>query len=132
MLPQTRPQLGELRVLVIEDEVLVRIALAEELRATGLDVVEAMNADEAWSYLQTGGRADLVFSDISMPGSMDGLEFARRAKAHYPDLNVILTSGSSQFVGTQECRDFLPKPYAFDYAVKFVLEALNLKRRNVR
>lgn len=132
MIPQTRPQLGALRVLVIEDEMLIRVALAEELRAAGLSVVESISADEAWSYLQAGGRADLVFSDICVPGSMDGLEFARRVKAHYPDLNVILTSGNFRFIGMEGLGHFLPKPYAFDRAVEFVLETLNLKRRSAQ
>ncbi len=130
MIPQTRPQLGALRVLVIEDEMLIRVALAEELRAAGLNVVESISADEAWSYLQAGGQADLVFSDICVPGSMDGLEFARRVKAHYPNLNVILTSGSFQFITMEGLGHFLPKPYGFEHAVKFVLDTLSLTRRN--
>jgi two-component system, response regulator PdtaR len=129
MVPQTRPQVGELRVLVVEDEMLIRIAVAEELRAAGLRVVETVTADEAWSYLQAGGQADLVFTDICLPGSMDGLEFARRVKAHYPDLNIILTSGNDQHMAMDGLGHFLPKPYAIDHAVKLILASLNLKTR---
>ncbi len=126
MVPQPRPQMDELRVLVIEDEVLIRIAIAEQLRAAGLSVIETVSADEAWAYLQAGGEADLVFSDICMPGAMDGLEFARRVKDRYPDLHIILTSGNFKRGTVEGLGRFLPKPYAFDQAVQFVLKTLNL------
>lgn len=130
MVPQARPQGDELRILVIEDEVLIRVALAEELRAAGMIVVETVNADEAWSYLQAGGRADLVFSDICMPGSMDGIDFARRVKKCYPDIDIILTSGNLKMATTEGLGRFLPKPYSFDEAVKAVVEALHKASRS--
>jgi CheY-like chemotaxis protein len=126
MVPQTGPQMGELRVLVIEDEGLIRMALAEELRNVGLTIVETENADEAWSYLQAGGQADLIFSDICMPGSMDGIELARRVKKYYPGLEIILTSGNLQKLQEAGLGRLLRKPYQFGAAVKFVLETLKL------
>lgn len=130
MVPEARLQMGPLRVLVIEDEVLLRTALAEELRAAGLTVVEAISADEAWSYLEAGGRADLVFSDVNLPGSMDGVEFARRVRKYHPDLHVVLTSGTFALTAQGEGGKFLPKPYAFDDVVNIVLKTLDLKRGN--
>ena len=56
-------------VLVVEDEALIRILIAEELRTAGLSVIEASNADEAWSYATAGGPIDVLFSDFQMPGS---------------------------------------------------------------
>lgn len=133
MVPQARPQTGELRVLVLEDEVLIRIAIAEELRAHGIAVVETVNADEAWSYLQAGGRADLIFSDVRMPGSMDGVEFAHRVKAVYPEIQIVLTSGTA---GAQMMMSsgrwlghFLPKPYSFEQAARFIISILNSTQR---
>lgn len=127
MVPQARPQPGDLRVLVVEDEVLIRLAIAEELRFAGLSVVETVSADEAWSYLEAGGRADLVFSDICMPGSMSGIEFGRRLKTAYPEMVIILSSGNRQSLEGEWRGLFLPKPYDFEQAAKFVLEALNRK-----
>ncbi|MGO9135693.1 MAG: response regulator [Methylovirgula sp.] len=127
MVPQARPQPGDLRVLVIEDEVLIRLAIAEELRFAGLTVVETVSADEAWAYLEAGGHADLVFSDICMPGSMNGLDFARRLKTTYPEMIIILTSGNCQSREGEWLGLFLPKPYDFEQATKFVLEALDRK-----
>lgn len=125
MVPDTGPQVNEPRVLVIEDEVLIRIALAEELRAAGFNVVETVNADEAWSYLKAGGRVDLVFSDIAMPGTMDGIELARRLRKHYPDIHIVLTSGNTQSAAVKDLGPFLPKPYSFDAAVKTIREILS-------
>ena len=127
MVPEARLQAGPLRILVIEDEVLIRMVLVEELRASGLAVIEANSADEAWAYLQAGGQADLVFSDVHLPGSMDGLEFARRVDKYYPYLHIVLTSGSVALDSRDKRGKFLPKPYAFDDAVNIVLETLGLK-----
>lgn len=129
MVPQARAQLGELRVLVLEDEVLIRIAISEELRAQGLSVIETVSADEAWSYLEAGGQVDLIFTDICMPGSMDGLEFARRVKVAYPQMEIVITSGQRVVLGDERVGHFLPKPYAFEQAARFVMNILDSKSR---
>lgn len=126
MKPLARPQFAALRVLIVEDEVLVRIALAGELRAAGVNVIETGSADEAWDYLLAGGAADLIFSDVCMPGSMDGLELAHRVKMQHPELCVILTSGSRSL--DEEGVRFLSKPYDFDNAVRVILDTLALKQ----
>ena len=66
MTPELSPAPEPARVMVVEDEVLVRFPIAEALRASGLEVIEASNADEAWSYLLSGQTVDLIFSDIQM------------------------------------------------------------------
>jgi len=113
-------------VLLVEDEVLIRTMLAEELRASGLRVVEAANADEAWDYLAAGGRPALMFSDVAMPGSMDGLELTRRVKAAYPDMKIIITSGNPGPRNVFELGVFLPKPYQLNRATATTLAALGL------
>jgi CheY-like chemotaxis protein len=130
MVPQSRMQVDERRVLVIEDEVLIRIAIAEHLRAAGLSVIETVNADEAWSYLKSGGRVDLIFSDIAMPGTMDGLALAKRVKEKFPEIPIVLTSGNAQYAADNIIARFLPKPYSFDGAVKFVLATLKFDQLN--
>jgi CheY-like chemotaxis protein len=114
-------------VLVVEDEILVRAVLAEELRAESLCVVEAANADEAWAYLQSGGQADLVFSDIQMPGSMDGFELARQIKDQFPDIKIILTSGNPSMRRKAGHSLFIAKPYSIDRAAAVPLETLGLR-----
>lgn len=122
MRPLDRPRLATRCVVVVEDELLLRIALAEELRAVGVRVIETGTADEAWDYLRAVGGVDLIFSDICMPGSMGGIDLARRVKERFPDLSVILTSGSHNF--HEPGIKFLAKPYEFDRAVQLILDAL--------
>ena len=118
------------RVLLIEDEVLIRAFLAEELRDKDIDVVEAGTADEAWAYIDAGGSADLVFSDVQMPGSMNGMDFARRLRQRDPTMPILLTSsGHIPLADELAIAPFLPKPYSADVAVERILETLAAKRR---
>jgi CheY-like chemotaxis protein len=112
-------------ILLVEDEAVVRVLLADEFRNAGLEVIEAATADEAWSYLRAGGRADLVFSDVSMPGSMDGLELRRRVRSTFPEIKVIITSGNLKPAERGEIETFLPKPFLFAQAVQVTLAALH-------
>lgn len=110
---QTETDLAELptTILVIEDEVILRFVAGEMLREAGFEVVLTANADEALMYLSTGAHVSLVFSDVEMPGTMDGFALADRLAADRPDLAVILTSGrrwsSNQLGGIT----FIQKPY---------------------
>ncbi|MGE0221977.1 MAG: response regulator [Acetobacteraceae bacterium] len=80
-------------VLVVEDELLVRLPIAEYLRDCGYDVLEATDAGEALSLIEGGHPVDLVFSDVRMPGKMDGFGLASWLNCHRPDVRVLLTSG---------------------------------------
>jgi CheY-like chemotaxis protein len=113
-------------VLLVEDDVMIRAMLGEELRQNGVRVVEAGNADEAWNYLQAGGAADLVFSDIQMPGSMDGFELADRIRTQFPSLKIILTSGNPGPRNLAGSSIFISKPYGIEKATKLALEAIGL------
>ncbi len=79
-------------ILVVEDEILARTAIAEYLRHCGYRVVEAASADEAMAVLkETAIQVDIVFSDIKMPGSLDGFGLAKWVRENKPGLHVILT-----------------------------------------
>jgi CheY-like chemotaxis protein len=82
-------------VLVVEDEMMVRMPIAEYLRDCGYNVVEAGDAAEAISAVSEAGPVHLVFSDVRMPGRMDGFGLAQWFRAHYPNVPVLLTSGYS-------------------------------------
>ncbi len=82
-------------ILVVEDEVFIRFDVADFLRESGFDVIEAGSAQEAVEAIASGARVDLVFSDIQMPGAMNGLGLAIFIRANHPGLPVILTSGAS-------------------------------------
>jgi CheY-like chemotaxis protein len=111
------------RVLLVEDDVLLRELVGEAMRDAGLTVVEVANADEARRYLQAAGQADLVYSDVEMPGSMDGIGLGRWIRQTYPDIALILTSGKIA-PAAAELGHFIPKPYG-------VLQAAELARNMV-
>jgi CheY-like chemotaxis protein len=103
-------------VLVVEDEVIIRLVIAEYLRECGYRVHEAVNADEAILILRAPEVSiDIVFSDVEMPGEMDGFGLARWVRANMPETQVILTSGaerSADIAGTLcEAGPLLEKPY---------------------
>jgi CheY-like chemotaxis protein len=103
-------------ILVVEDDVLVRTVVAAYLRECGFDVVEAGSADEAIRVLQADIGVDIVFSDVNMPGSLDGFGLAQWLRRERPGLKIILTSGAARTA--KEAGDLcehgpmLAKPYA--------------------
>ncbi|MGA9322702.1 MAG: response regulator [Xanthobacteraceae bacterium] len=102
-------------VLVVEDEVLLRLVVAEYLRDCGFKVIEAAHADEAVMVLkQPDLRIDVLFSDVEMPGSMDGFALAQWTRANRPGLEVILTGSVPRAVNAAAdlCEEGpMPKPY---------------------
>ncbi|PSJ36335.1 response regulator [Allosphingosinicella deserti] len=104
----------DLRVMVVEDEPLLRMMLADQLGEDAFEVLEAENADVALSILRTSGlELNAVITDVRMPGSMDGLELARRISVTWPHLKVYVTSGHCQAgdLGMPSDATFVPKPY---------------------
>jgi CheY-like chemotaxis protein len=77
---------------LVEDDVLVRFFVAEELRAGGYVVLEAANADEALELLATGGPVDLLLTDVRMPGALDGAELAHRVRVEHRAMKVVVLS----------------------------------------
>jgi CheY-like chemotaxis protein len=102
-------------VLVVEDEVLLRLVIAEYLRDCGYKVIEAADADEAVLVLkQPDLVVDVLFTDIEMPGSMDGFALAQWSRSNRPGLEVILTGTVPRAVNAAAnlCEEGpLPKPY---------------------
>jgi len=102
-------------ILVVEDEVIIRMVISEYLRDCGYKVVEAANADEALIVLQNSDiTVEVIFSDIEMPGSMDGFALAQWARANRPDLDVILVGSvpRAASAATDLCEQgHLSKPY---------------------
>jgi CheY-like chemotaxis protein len=101
-------------VLVVEDDFLIRIGAVEMIEAAGFDVVEAANADEAMKILEVRLDITVVFTDIQMPGSMDGLKLAAAIRGRWPPIKIVATSGivDVRKVDLPEGGRFLPKPYS--------------------
>jgi CheY-like chemotaxis protein len=100
-------------VLCVEDQNDVLDFAAETLEGLGYRVLKAGDADAALARIeQRSGAIDLVFTDVMMPGSMDGTEFAKRVRARWPSIGVLLTSGyAERQVARESPFPFLRKPY---------------------
>jgi two-component system, response regulator PdtaR len=101
-------------VLVVEDEALIRTIAIEMIEADGFDVIEATGADDAILILEQRSDIRLIFTDIDMPGSMDGLKLAHFVKGRWPPIKIIATSGHAKIAESDlpEGSRFLAKPYA--------------------
>lgn len=117
------------RILVVEDELLIRLFVSDVLRDSDYDVVEAVNGDEALDILSAGVAVDLVLSDVRMPGSTDGLALLKFVREKLADLPVIITSGHLQpeVALAAGASQFLAKPFKVEEALKVV--ELEVKKR---
>jgi DNA-binding NtrC family response regulator len=80
-------------VLVVEDELMIRIMAADHLQEAGFEVHEAARADAAIPILEAHSEIRLLFTDVKMPGSMDGLKLAQYVQRRWPGVKIIVTSG---------------------------------------
>lgn len=81
------------RVLLVEDEGLIRLVAAEALQDEGFEVIEAWDGDEAARLLSGPGTFDVLFTDVRMPGVLDGVDVAIHARVRHPAIHVLVVSG---------------------------------------
>ena len=112
-------------VLFVEDDALVRDVVVPALRQTGFSVSVATNADSALAMLDSGQPVDLVFSDIVMPGKIDGIEFAQIVRMRFPEVRVVLATGYSDRRIEVPGVHILAKPYEVGAVVDLLNEALH-------
>jgi CheY-like chemotaxis protein len=111
-------------ILIVEDDALIRTDAAEMIAGGDFDVIEAANADEAIRILESRFDIAVVFTDIQMPGSMDGLKLAAAVRDRWPPIKIIATSGHVT-IGRDDLPDggrFLSKPYSPDQILKTLHE----------
>jgi CheY-like chemotaxis protein len=103
-------------VLIVEDEPLLRFATLDVLEEVGYEVLEAGSADEAMVLFRNRPDIDIVFTDVNMAGSMDGLQLAQRVRAIRPATGIIITSGVVRLdpMLLPASTLFLAKPYQHD------------------
>src|SRR5579859_2549366 len=106
------PDLGPPKVLVVEDEMLLRMRAVDIVADAGFTPIEAVNADEALAILESRSDVDLLFTDIQMPGSMDGLKLAHAVHERWPSIKIILVSGKLTPTNSERPTDsrFFGKP----------------------
>jgi CheY-like chemotaxis protein len=98
-------------VLIVEDEILIRDVVQIELEDAGYDVIVANNAEAAIAILEARADIHLVFTDIDMPGSMDGLKLAACVRDRWPPVHIIITTGKARPLEIPANALFVPKPY---------------------
>jgi len=113
--------------LVVEDDVITRCHVCDELRARGLKVLEANSSDDAVAVLDRV-RVDLLIIDIHLPGSRDGLDVARFARDRFEPTQIILSSGRPDAPRVPDLDDvgvFVKKPYVVEQLLEVVSRRLN-------
>jgi CheY-like chemotaxis protein len=121
------PMPSHIVVVFAEDEALIRMAGAEALRGEGFAVIEAGHAEDALSILQTcASDIHVLFTDIEMPGTMDGLALAHRTAQSWPWIALLIASGRAHHehaVRPAKSR-FLTKPYTPSHVVDHIPEPI--------
>jgi len=101
-------------VLMVEDEVLISHLVADWLDERGFAVHEVTNAEAALRYIDDGGAVDVLFTDVNLPGDMNGAELAVKVRERRPELPIVYASGRyscSGLGGLVPRSIFVPKPY---------------------
>jgi len=110
-----------LRVLLVEDEMLIRELAAEDLADAGCTVVALGNGDDALALLERDPGFDVLFTDIRMPGTIDGRELGLRARALIPEIRVVYATGYNDpqiAVSPSEC--CVRKPYQIEEVLQLI------------
>ena len=113
-------------ILIVEDELLIRLDAVEMIEQAGFEVVEAASADEAIAILEARLDITVVFTDIQMPGSMDGLKLAAAVRDRWPPIKIVATSGQVK-LGPDDLPEggrFLQKPYGPGEIMKTLREVM--------
>jgi len=114
-------------ILVVDDESFIRLVAADILEDAGATVFEAADAEEALAMLDAHHDIALVFTDVNMPGSMDGIDLVASVHRIKPAIQWIVTSGRQRYRQDELPDDatFLAKPYRAGELIKLATEKLN-------
>ncbi|SCX31586.1 putative transcriptional regulatory protein pdtaR [Agrobacterium sp. DSM 25558] len=107
------------KVLVVDDEALIRMTVIDALEDAGFTVIEAGTADEALDIIEEQA-IHFLFTDIQMPGTNSGVDLAHEVATRFPDAGIIVASGRvrSDDIDLPPSAEFLTKPYDLDHIVK--------------
>ena len=111
-------------VLVVEDEALVRLAAVGMLEDAGFRMIEAVNGDQALELLEADSDVQLLFTDVNMPGAIDGLALARQVRDRWPHIGIMVASAKRlpQPDGLPAGSRFEQKPYSPETVVRHARE----------
>ena len=119
-----QPTILKPAILVVEDDVLVRLSAVESLEELGYVVLEAATAAEAITLLEHRPDIRIVFTDVQMPGTVDGLMLAEVVSKRWPPVKLFITSALPLSRPPPTGAEFLPKPYVFAHIEKLFATAL--------
>ena len=107
--------ISTISVLVVEDEALVRMDVSDRLSEDGFEVYEAATADDAIRLLEAHSDIQILFTDIDMPGTMDGLKLSAYVRDRWPPVRIVVTSGHRKVdvVDLPDGGVFYSKPYNY-------------------
>ncbi|HYD73840.1 MAG TPA: response regulator [Candidatus Binatia bacterium] len=111
-------------VLVVEDEVMTRMAVGAALRGVGLTALELHDADEALRVIDAGIVPGAILTDIRMPGSIDGLRLAIYLETMFPEMKIFVTSGHVLEEEFELPMTFIAKPFDPDQVARKIRDAL--------
>ena len=109
-------------VLLVDDEPLVRIVACAGLTDAGFDVVEAVDAEDAIRILRTRDDIAVLFTDVNMPGRLDGLGLAELVHRNWPSIKLVVTSGRTLSDPVPDDGRFLGKPYTLEKMTSLIAE----------
>ncbi len=118
-------------LLIVEDEMLIRMIAVDALEEHGFAILEAGDAREALGILERSPEIALIFTDINMPGDIDGLDLAEEVARRWPDIEIIVTSGGVRLGSAQipDSGKFLAKPYSMAHLIDLVQKQLAQRQR---
>jgi two-component system, response regulator PdtaR len=118
---------GKAAILVVEDETLIRLWVADLFEENGFTVLEAENANAALKTLEARPDVKLLFTDVQMPGSLNGMELAREVHARWPHVLLVITSGRERPTRDEIPDDgrFVAKPYSAEELLRQVNDLLS-------
>lgn len=111
-------------ILIVEDEALIRMGAIQMLEDAGFATVEAGNADDAIKILELRSDIGVIFTDIDMPGTLDGMRLARFVRGRWPPIHIIVTSGLTFPVEEDLPTNgrFISKPYRPEHVISAIRE----------
>jgi len=109
---------GKAVVLIVEDEMMIRLGAIDLVLSAGYEALDARNADEAIRILESRHDIDLVFTDVQMPGTMDGIKLANFIRGRWPPVKLLVASGNAilEESSLPSGSRFFSKPYD-DHAI---------------
>ena len=107
-------------VLVVEDDFLLRMDAVDIVRNAGFEAIEAANADQAIAIIEADPDIHIVFTDVQMPGTMDGLRLASFIRDRWPPIKIVATSGRLRVAEEDLPKGsiFVPKPYSPEQIIR--------------